>query len=187
MSQDKMIEFTPFKKIPRLSREIIITEKIDGTNASIYIGENGEFLTASRTRWITPENDNYGFSAWANKNKEELLKLGSGHHFGEWWGQGIQRNYGEKEKIFSLFNVHKWADDSIRPSCCRIVPVLAEGVFDTNLIENTLAGLRTLGSIASPGFTKPEGIIIYHKASGYLFKKTVEKDEEHKFQHKEEL
>ena len=32
-------EFQEFKKIPRLSRDIIITEKLDGTNGVIYIGE----------------------------------------------------------------------------------------------------------------------------------------------------
>ena len=39
------IIFTPFQKIPRLSREMIITEKIDGTNSCICITEDGEFLT----------------------------------------------------------------------------------------------------------------------------------------------
>ena len=43
-----MMEFSPFPKIARLSREIVITEKLDGTNASIFLGENGEFLTASQ-------------------------------------------------------------------------------------------------------------------------------------------
>ena len=32
-----MIQFKEFPKMPRLSREMIITEKIDGTNASIFI------------------------------------------------------------------------------------------------------------------------------------------------------
>lgn len=45
-----MIEFKPMPKIGRLSRGCTATEKIDGTNASIYIGEDGEFLTGSRTR-----------------------------------------------------------------------------------------------------------------------------------------
>ena len=31
--------FVEFRKIPRLNRDIIITEKIDGTNASIVIEE----------------------------------------------------------------------------------------------------------------------------------------------------
>ena len=50
------IPFVEFPKMPRLSREIIITEKIDGTNASVTITEDGQFLTGSRTRWITPDN-----------------------------------------------------------------------------------------------------------------------------------
>ena len=72
-----MKEFIEFPKIPRLSREIVITEKIDGTNGVIYIGEDGEFLVGSRTRWITPETDNHGFAKWVLANKEELLKLKS--------------------------------------------------------------------------------------------------------------
>ncbi len=91
------LEFHAFDKIARLSRECVITEKIDGTNASVFIGENGEFLTGSRTRWITPDDDNYGFSHWAHDHKAELLELGPGHHFGEWWGEGCQRNYGLTE------------------------------------------------------------------------------------------
>jgi hypothetical protein len=43
-----MKEFVEFKKIPRLSRECVVTEKIDGTNGVIYIGEGGEFLVGSR-------------------------------------------------------------------------------------------------------------------------------------------
>jgi len=31
------MEFKEFKKIPRLSREIIISEKIDGSNGQIFI------------------------------------------------------------------------------------------------------------------------------------------------------
>jgi len=80
-----MIEFKEFPKIARLSRECVVTEKLDGTNAQIYIGEDGEFLVGSRTRWITPDDDNYGFARWAYERKDELMKLGKGQHFGEWW------------------------------------------------------------------------------------------------------
>ena len=117
-------EFKPFPKMARLSREMIVTEKIDGTNASICITEDGGFFTGSRTRWITPKDDNYGFSKWAHEHKDELMTLGPGTHFGEWWGQGIQRNYRLTEKRFSLFNVSRWADDAARPGCCHVVPVL---------------------------------------------------------------
>lgn len=171
------MEYKPFQKISRLSREIVITEKIDGTNSCVYIGEDGEFLTGSRTRWITPEQDNAGFSRWAHEHKDELMQLGTGYHFGEWWGQGIQRGYGLKEKRFSLFNVHKWSDDSIRPACCYVVPFLWRGIFDTEAINKVIDGLAEHGSFAAPGFMKPEGIVIFHTASGTLFKKTIENDE----------
>jgi hypothetical protein len=174
------MDFVEFNKIPRLSRNCVVTEKIDGTNASIFIGEDGEFLTGSRTRWITPEDDNYGFSRWAHANKEELLKLGPGQHFGEWWGLGIQRNYGLKEKRFSLFNTARWSYDSLRPACCGVVPVLYSGDFDTVMISIALKELAELGSKAAEGFMKPEGVVIYHEAARSYFKKTIEKDAEYK-------
>ena len=120
-----MTEFQEFPKIARLNREVVVTEKIDGTNASVYIGEpgaggeHGAFLVGSRTRWITPEADNHGFARWAYDHEEELRTLGPGYHYGEWWGSGIQRGYGlEKgEKRFSLFNVARWGDE--RSAVCR--------------------------------------------------------------------
>ena len=190
-----ILEFKCFSKIPRLSRDCIITEKIDGTNACICIAEDLQpitlksgrvmpFLVGSRTRWIQPENDNYGFAAWAYNNVDELLKLGKGTHFGEWWGKGIQRGYDLIAKQFSLFNVHRWSDDSIRPKCCNVVPVLYTGMFETSAINNVIYDLKAKGSHASPGFMNPEGIVIYHVAGGYSFKKTIEKDESPKRQPK---
>lgn len=85
------LEFTEFPKMARLSREIIITEKIDGTNAQILITESGELFVGSRTRWITVQDDNFGFAKWVSENKETIMQLGKGRHFGEWWGSGIQR------------------------------------------------------------------------------------------------
>lgn len=172
------MEFPEFRKIPRLTREIVITEKIDGTNGVIHIGEDGSFLVGSRTRWITPEDDNFGFAAWAHKNRDELMTLGEGTHYGEWWGSGIQRNYGLTEKRFSLFNVHRWANE--RPACCHVVPTLWEGMFDTGKIQEALDDLQFSGSKAAPGFKNPEGVIVYHKAGNLLFKKTLEKDAEWK-------
>ena len=72
-----MTDFVPFPSIPRLSgNHMVITEKIDGTNAQIYIGESGEFLVGSRSRWITPTDDNYGFARWAMEHESELRGLG---------------------------------------------------------------------------------------------------------------
>lgn len=186
-------EFQPFSKIPRLSREIVITEKIDGTNAQILITESGQLFAGSRNRWLTLDSDNYGFCRWVNENAPTLLKLGPGRHFGEWWGNGIQRGYGQKTKRFSLFNVKRWepvfdgeaniwavqdaVDRNLQVGFCSVVPVLYRGPFDTDAIQHCLDLLAGSGSVAAPGFKDPEGIIIYHTASGHLFKKTIKGDE----------
>ena len=175
------IEFAPFGKIARLSRDVVISEKIDGTNGIIYVNESeDDILVGSRRRWITPEDDNYGFAKWAYAHKDELLSLGHGFNYGEWWGSGIQRKYGLKEKRFSLFNSFRWSDDNVRPACCGVVPVLYSGLFSTIEIGTVLYNLQHGGSIAAPGFMKPEGVVIYHTAARKYFKKTIENDEKPK-------
>lgn len=177
-----MTEFTQFPKIPRLSRDIMVTEKIDGTNASILIPEDdGPIQAGSRTRWITPEDDNAGFARWVKTNEAQLrVELGYGLHYGEWWGSGIQRGYGltKGEKRFSLFNVTRWESAPLK--LCHVVPLLYDGGFDTAWIDRCVDDLRKFGSMAVPGFMKPEGVVIFHKAANVLFKKTVEKDEQSK-------
>lgn len=171
-----MSDFVQFQKIGRLSREIIITEKIDGTNGVIEIGEDGSFQVGSRTRWLGSGRDNFGFGLWAHTHRDELVAgLGVGRHFGEWWGQGIQRKYGLAEKRWSLFNTHKWGER--HPACCHVVPILYRGDFDTNEITRVMAELKAKGSVAAPGFMKPEGVVIYHAQANVMFKKTFENDE----------
>lgn len=174
---DNFPEFHGFNKIARLSREIICTEKIDGTNGLIYIDENSNIFAGSRNRWLNEHSDNHGFYHWVIGNKEELLKLGKGYHYGELWGKGINRGYGLEEKRFSLFNTSRWTDDNVRPKCCYVVPILYDGEFDTERIARVLLALQETGSYASPGFTDPEGIIIYHTVANIYFKKTILNDE----------
>jgi len=359
------MDFCEFPKISRLSREMIISEKIDGTNSTIYITDNLEIYAGSRNRWITPEDDNYGFARWVQDHEDDLVSLGPGLHRGEWWGclasevsitladgstekigkivnnrlpvtvlsynfdthkiepkkvigwkrgpstndwltirvrrkwkggkqtcvnltpnhivfrknssgqqeecpagelhigdilyinsevqdikyselqnlagaeiveidrafansrrskyrfdleiednhnffannilvhnSGIQRKYGLSEKRFSLFNTSRWclwnaepmsyptADPRIintqerLPECCHLVPELYRGLFDTATIDQVLEKLKTGGSVAAPGFMKPEGIVIFHVAANTGFKKTIEKDEEPKSRNK---
>lgn len=49
------LSFEAFPKIARLNRECIISEKIDGTNSQVIVGENGEVAAASRS--VTLERD----------------------------------------------------------------------------------------------------------------------------------
>ncbi len=181
MSEFNTLGFEAFPKIARLNREIVITEKIDGTNGQLYFPEDGSpMLVGSRSRWITPgkQTDNHGFARWAYEHREELQDtLGYGRHYGEWWGSGIQRGYGlEKgEKRFSLFNVHRWGD--LDSKLVDVVPMLYTGGFSQLRIEEVMEELRTFGSRAVLSFMKPEGIVIYHTAARTLFKITLEKDE----------
>src|SRR3990167_7104922 len=157
------VPFVGLPEITRLSRDMIVTEKIDGTNAQIHVTEDGQVLAGSRSRWITPEDDNFGFARWVKGHETELRDgLGAGTHFGEWWGSGIQRGYGLRngEKRFSLFNVSRWTDD-VRPTCCSVVPVLLRWTFDISKVDQELAQLAASGSRAAPGFMKPEGVVVF--------------------------
>lgn len=271
------LTFQEWPKISRLNREIVITEKLDGTNAAIGIIELGpeeqatmdawrtadgrrfRVYAQSRTRIITPLDDNFGFAAWVQKNQGALIEaLGPGLHFGEWWGVGIQRGYGLTERRFSLFNTAKWTQPDFAPKLEALraqgiavytVPVLYTGpwtgnygfidgdtkqflkppqdwpLFDADFAaaELKVAGmlariqeltqmdlssaidlaslipvnprprfapnfiidwLKRVGSQAAQGFMSPEGICVYHKASGVVFKVTVENDEKHKGEQK---
>lgn len=180
------MEFQAFKKIPRLlSMPMVITEKIDGTNAQIHIPEPGEdgydtgaIYAASRSRYVTPGADNFGFAQWVERNRDSLLRLGPGRHYGEWWGSGIQRGYGLAEKRFSLFNTGRWS--GVRPECCSVVPVLYYGQFSSDAIEEVKAKLLITGSVASPGFMRPEGIVVFLPKANLLFKSTYDNDDKPK-------
>ena len=173
------VVFKEFPKIARLNRICVISEKIDGTNAQVIVTDDGTVHAASRSRLISTLDDNFGFAAWANENRNDLLRLGPGRHFGEWWGSGIQRKYGltGADKRFSLFNVERWGDDAVRPACCHVVPVLYKGPFHSTEVERCLDDLRANGSRAAPGFMKPEGVVIWHVAAQVGFKVTLERDD----------
>ena len=179
------LTFEEFPKIPRLKRECIITEKIDGTNAQVAFNEAGDILCGSRRRVITPDNDNFGFARWAYEHQRELYDvLGPGRHFGEWWGAGIQRRYSLDHKRFSLFNTARWMNDDIEKlkaiDGLDVVPVLYAGRFDSGSIEHVMDDLRGRSVAAANlgvDFDNPEGIIVYQSAARQLYKYTYEHDE----------
>ena len=206
------ITFSPWPKTPRLMRNITVTEKIDGTNAAIGIvpveapglddpavichvslgfetPEHQMFAVyaQSRTRLITPgkSTDNYGFAGWVSTHAYELVTLlGEGLHYGEWWGNGIQRNYGMAEKWFSLFNTDRYHGFEERTGLnITAVPVLYQGPNDTHAIEDALSRLRNEGSVAAPGFMNPEGICVYQSASRTISKVTLDKNDAGKWEH----
>jgi hypothetical protein len=170
-------KFHAWPKIQRLETlTMVVTEKIDGTNAAVVITEDGDFYAQSRKRIITPGDDNYGFARWAADNKDELLKLGPGVHHGEWWGLGIQRGYGLTEKRFSLFNTKRWGGATRTgihpdgPQCCHVVPVLRVSTFNPAYVTAIAQTLWADGSVAAPGFDRPEGVVAFIPALGSMLK-----------------
>ncbi len=178
-------EFKPYGKTQRFKGfGVCITEKIDGTNALVHITDDGRLFAGSRNRWITPgkSTDNYGFAAWCEENREELLKLGPGYHYGEWWGAGVGRGYGfsnvdgKPVRQLSLFNTLRWgAHNPNTPKCCSVVPVLYSGAFTGKEHTEVEATLRAVGSVAAPGFMRPEGLCMYFFMSDQTFKVVFDK------------
>jgi len=184
--------FQKWPKIPRLVNEVFhITEKIDGTNGCIVIHNYSEDFSnknyiyidptytyavaaQSRTKLISPENDNHGFAKWVQGNAEQLIKdLGVGYHYGEWWGKGIQRGYGLDHKRFSLFNPNKQSE-----VCYNVPYILEENIrFLSKSIEDCKERLIEHGSFAAPGYMKPEGLVIYAERAKCYWKVLIDKHE----------
>jgi hypothetical protein len=175
-----MSEFKSFGKILNIGKLFMnITQKLHGSNAQIYIykdeGGDLQLKTGSRTRWISPENDNYGFSQFVYSNKDEFIeKLGEGRHFGEWAGPGINSGEGLTEKKLFLFNFHRWIEAPL-PSGVSTVPPLYTGKFSMEMIDETMEKLKINGSYLVPGYMKPEGIVI--EVGDNFYKKTFENEE----------
>lgn len=191
------MEFKAFPKIERISKvNMAITQKIHGTNAQIFIKEefpkmeypwphlqftkvNGKYYSitcGSRTRWIYPGDDNYGFAAFVHSHREEFIqKLGVGQHFGEWAGLGINSGEGLKEKVFVLFDFWKYPPERPLPPNTMVVPVLYQGPMDLQVIETVMADLKQNGSKLVPGFMRPEGVVI--QAMGHRYKKVFDAED----------
>lgn len=187
--------FEVFPSLHRYSKEnVVITEKIDGANAQVFIDEYSTIIRAgSRNRWITPEDDNFGFARFVHEHRDWMLKyLGPGRHYGEWWGNGIQRTYGMDKKCFSLFNAGRWntAFEEMRkggveiPDQIRTVPVLEVVRASEHKPMDSLQRLLILGSQANPGFRLPEGIVCYHTLTKTSYKVTYDYDQKTIDKHK---
>lgn len=166
------MEFKPWPKIVRIEnkRTPVFTEKLDGTNACIVIQDKQLVHIQSRNRIITPESDNYGFAGWVHRNLDLVLGLGDGYHFGEWWGNGIGRNYDQKQKRFSLFNTRRWGAHNPPPEGIEVVPTLP-----VSTVEEARGLLINHGSVAVPGFMNPEGAVMYEPDTDTCFKIIISK------------
>lgn len=88
--------------------------KIDGTNASVWLGDDGEVKAGSRTRQLTPDgSDNAGFCAWVlqQENLKAYLRANPTHRlYGEWLVPHTLKTYRQDAwRRFWVFDVQ--ADD----------------------------------------------------------------------------
>lgn len=200
-----MDAFRGYPKIPRLYRPIRISEKLNGTNAAVCIATehpsdsllphytwvevNGIAMyvwAQSRTRCISPEGDNYGFAVWVAENSQALAEsLGPGRWFGEWAGKGIQGPYNSYTslKTFLLFPQDHLPNSAYEHHyenyLYSFVPILYEGPFSEDIIQECVEILRQEGSYAYPG-AQAEGIVVEFLQPGYKFKVLLKNDEESK-------
>ena len=174
-------EFESFPDIKKLGAvPLFITQKIHGSNAQIYVfqQEDGslDLAVGSRTRWIAPGDDNFGFAEMVYDNKQEFIdKLGPGRHYGEWAGPGINSGEGLTKKTFVLFDHWKYPAERPLPPNTVIVPVLYAGAFDLGKVDEVMNDLRTNGSKLVPGFMAPEGVVVNMK--GQRYKKVFQAEE----------
>ena len=198
------IEFQAWPKTPRLFRDIVVTEKVDGTNSAVIIEditteeadpsalaviERGAYRyqvgAQSRNRLIFPgkTTDNHGFAAFVQENAERLLDLlGPGRHFGEWWGKGIGKRYAsamEGIKGFALFNTAKHGDLhswlSFGDQQVLIEPVHV--LYQGPFSEEEILGtLKELQKYGSwmSPFDPAEGIVVFHTQSRQTYKITLD-------------
>jgi hypothetical protein len=104
------------------------TVKLHGTNAGICVRPDNRVMYQSRTRWITPDNDNHGFATWADsRGEEDYIRIANDIReefkvdanepvifYGEWCGNGINDGAGIctlDYKMFILFAIRVGEDE----------------------------------------------------------------------------
>lgn len=198
--EDTMGQFKGWGSTPRWHKGLTITEKIDGTNACVVIYD-GQVKAQSRKRMITPDDDNFGFAKWVYDNAGVLMDtLGYGYHYGEWFGEGIQKNpLGIEGKRFALFHATKYTEDNgyelNKVDGLETVPLLHWGPCDLFTIPQIMTDLDSYGSnvkgakLIAQGYdfepdehAAAEGIIVWHKETQQKYKILLEDDAFHKWE-----
>ena len=91
--------------------------KLHGSNCSLRI-KHGEVKCQSRTRFVTPEDDNYGFARWVQTRMDffKSCKVTDGVIFGEWAGPGLCKSSTGiskiPHKVFAIFAVQTVPDNT---------------------------------------------------------------------------
>jgi hypothetical protein len=81
--------------------------KLHGTNAAVRCFDETKVVAQSRSKDITPEDDNAGFAKWVAENEPRFRRLSDRNIviYGEWCGKGIQKGVAiaQVDRLFAVF------------------------------------------------------------------------------------
>lgn len=171
-------DFFKYPKIPRYENQLFtISEKIDGSNGLVHIDKDtGHISAGCRTRWLVNDGskswDNQGFGQWVLDHSSELKALGSGYHYGEWYGKSINRNYGLPSQKFMLFHSERYEDIEL-PLCVELETIIHSDIMpdDLDMYKTYYSKVMVAnGSYHVPDFKQPEGLVIRNQLTNGLMK-----------------
>ena len=183
----------------------VISEKVDGTNGLIEINEvfpvgepkEIQIRFGSRNRYITFNNDNADFANFFRHYEARFKDVAadiilkelevSGETltecqeqyplriYGEWFGSGIQRGYGLKDKFFMPFSTF-YAEKLIEYQVPNIVKpnIMYTGKFNKLTADMCMNTLAIHGSGIIKDYKRPEGIVIHFPKYNFRLKQTFE-------------
>ena len=147
---------------------ITITEKIDGANASIAVGDDGKLIAFSRRNQLTPESTLQGFYEFVQTLDSSIIScvLGTRYiFFGEWLVKHSIKYPENKMKQFYVFDVWDteieqylpWEQTKQMAEFCglNLVPLFYDGPFTTWDEVTKFVGKTEMG-----GEPTGEGIVI---------------------------
>ena len=157
-----------FAEAFKVGEHITITEKIDGANASIAIGEDGKLIAFSRRNELTPESNLQGFYEYVQSLDPTMIScvLGTRYiFFGEWLVKHTIKYPQEKMKQFYVFDVWDteieqyipWEQTKQMAEFCglKMVPVFYDGPFTSWEHVYSFVGKTEMG-----GEPTGEGVVI---------------------------
>jgi hypothetical protein len=157
-----------FAEAFKVGEHITITEKIDGANASIAVGEDGKLIAFSRRNELTPESNLQGFYEYVQSLDPTIIScvLGTRYiFFGEWLVKHTIKYPQEKMKQFYVFDVWDteieqyipWEQTKQMAEFCglKMVPVFYDGPFTSWEDIYSYVGKTEMG-----GEPTGEGVVI---------------------------
>ena len=151
-------------------------DQLEGASALRAAREVGVAIYSVPVLYTGPWTGNFGFVDGTNEQRPWLTTEQMGG-----WDEEQKAAADRDAKIDEFISDELgWGKDAALATKKRLqelFPVNPRPRFAPNFI---LEWLARVGSVAAPGFTRPEGVVMYHKAAGMMFTATIDKDDERK-------